>query len=267
MNKIAIHSVPRSGSSWLGEIVNSSPCVNYLYQPLFSYAFKAALSEHSTAADIDAFFDSISKTDDEFVLQSVDREHCRKPRFKKRRITHIAYKEVRYHHILENMLRAHPTVKVVGLVRNPLSVLASWYEAPREFRKDLGWTIEEEWRSAHRKNERKQEEYFGFKKWKEATLLFERLAETYGNRFFLITYARLLSDTEAAVSDLFAFLELEFGRQTQQFLVDSSAGEVDGAYSVFRDQASDDKWRGILPQRIINNVNAECRSEGLEQYL
>lgn len=40
MHKIAIHSVPRSGSTWLGEILNSSANVKYCFQPLFSYKFK-----------------------------------------------------------------------------------------------------------------------------------------------------------------------------------------------------------------------------------
>ena len=37
---ISIHGVPRSGTSWLGQILDSSPKVRYKFQPLFSYAFK-----------------------------------------------------------------------------------------------------------------------------------------------------------------------------------------------------------------------------------
>ena len=45
MKRIAIHSVPRSGSSWLGQILNSSLKVCFRFQPLFSYAFKDYLNE------------------------------------------------------------------------------------------------------------------------------------------------------------------------------------------------------------------------------
>ena len=45
--KVAIHGVPRSGTTWLGSIFDSSPNVIYRNQPLFSYAFKSYLSEHS----------------------------------------------------------------------------------------------------------------------------------------------------------------------------------------------------------------------------
>ena len=46
MKRIAIHSAPRSGSSWLGQILNSSPKVCFRFQPLFSYAFKDYLNDN-----------------------------------------------------------------------------------------------------------------------------------------------------------------------------------------------------------------------------
>ena len=61
MKRIAIHSVPRSGSSWLGQILNSSPKVCFRFQPLFSYAFKDYLNEKSSQEDIMTFFEQIAK--------------------------------------------------------------------------------------------------------------------------------------------------------------------------------------------------------------
>lgn len=49
---IAIFGVPRSGTSWLGQLFNSSERVAYRYQPLFSYAFKGRLNENSTLDEI-----------------------------------------------------------------------------------------------------------------------------------------------------------------------------------------------------------------------
>jgi len=69
MENAAIFGVPRSGTSWLGQIFNSSPNVAYRFQPLFSYAFKSRLNEHSTADDIENFSRDILNTSDEFVTQ------------------------------------------------------------------------------------------------------------------------------------------------------------------------------------------------------
>ena len=73
MNKIALHAVPRSGSTWLGEILNSNPFVKYCFQPLFSYKYKNFLSENSSTEDIIKFFNLIKITNDEFVCQKPER--------------------------------------------------------------------------------------------------------------------------------------------------------------------------------------------------
>ena len=44
MKRIGLHGVPRSGTSWLGNIFNSSPDLTYKHQPLYSYAFKNYLN-------------------------------------------------------------------------------------------------------------------------------------------------------------------------------------------------------------------------------
>ena len=83
MNKVALHSVPRSGSSWLGEILNSSPETKYCYQPLFSYELKSFLDENSNTKTIQHFFDKLSNTEDDFILQKEARKNNRLPIFKK----------------------------------------------------------------------------------------------------------------------------------------------------------------------------------------
>ena len=61
-------------------------------------------------------------------------------------------------------MRTSEEIKIILLVRNPLAVLASWLNAPREFRKDLGWKELEEWRFATAKNQDRQEEFYGYEK-------------------------------------------------------------------------------------------------------
>src|SRR5690606_410177 len=163
MKRIAIHSVPRSGSTWLGNIFNSHPKVAFKYQPLFSYTFKNALDEKSTKNDILNFYKNINNSNDNFINQKEGIVKGIIPEFIKRPpLTHCCYKEVRYHNILENLLEKDSTIKVIGLIRNPLSVIYSWLNAPKEFRKDLDWRVSEEWRYAPKKNLNKPEEFNGY---------------------------------------------------------------------------------------------------------
>ncbi len=61
-NIISIHSVPRSGSSWLLSIFDSCLNTKCLYQPLFSYKFKNYLNTNSTKNDFNKFIDNIKET-------------------------------------------------------------------------------------------------------------------------------------------------------------------------------------------------------------
>lgn len=213
MQKIAIHSVPRSGSTWLGNIINSHPNVSFKYQPLFSYAFKDYLNEFSSKEDINSFFELISTSDDDFINQKAGIEKGIIPVFKKSDlITHSCYKEVRYHHILENLLNQSPDLKLILLIRNPLSVLQSWYKAPKEFHTEQGWDFEQEWLDAPKKNLNKPEEFNGYNKWKEATTLFLKLNKEFPEQVIIITYNQLLSNTLKTVKQLFDFTNLKMGK-------------------------------------------------------
>ena len=72
MKNIAIHSVPRSGSSWVGQIFNSSQDVNFRFQPLFSYTFKDYLNQKSSLNDVNTFFDLINKSDDDLLANTIE---------------------------------------------------------------------------------------------------------------------------------------------------------------------------------------------------
>ena len=268
MKHIAIHSVPRSGSSWFGEILNSSPSVSYAFQPLFSYQFKGALNANSSMVEIQNFYNNIKETDDKFVTQQDDRRSGIKPSFQKSTISHIAYKEVRYHYILENLLEQNPAQRVIGLIRNPLSVLSSWKNAPREFRTDLGWKFDSEWKHANLKNMNKAEEYFGFERWKETALLFKKLENKFPSKFKLVFYTDLLSNTEPVIRETFEFIELDFTMQTKEFIYQSIQREVTDTYSVFKKkQTIDNDYLNNMPKSIIDAVNTECKEAGLADFL
>lgn len=267
MNHIAIHSVPRSGSTWLGSIFDSHPRVAYRFQPLFSYAFKGRLNPHSTKEDINSFYQEVLHSEDAFIHQTLDKDRGIVPSFAKEEIHSVAYKEVRYHHILPNLLQQDLSVKVVGLVRNPLSTLYSWLNAPKEFKPDLGWTVEDEWQWAPLKNDGKPEEFNGYEKWKEVVYLFLRLKEQYPNRFYLLNYSDLLSEPVLVVHKLFDFMKLDFAVQTMQFLQESRSRNVQNSYGVFKTRQRDDVWINHLPAYITDHVQQELNGTPLQIYL
>ncbi|MFM9824803.1 sulfotransferase domain-containing protein [Flavobacterium sp.] len=255
MKRIAIHSVPRSGSTWLGEIFNSNPDVIYKYQPLFSYAFKDRLTTKSSVKEIIEFYKEIGESNDDFLNQIEARKKGKMTFFKKKDyIKSIVYKEVRYHHIIENLLINDSEIKVIGLVRNPLAVINSWLNAPKEFKKDLGWDLQEEWRYASKKNQNKPEEFNGYEKWKEVTKLFLDLKQRYPNQFCMVNYDDLLQNTEKEVVNLFEFCGLVINAQTKSFLTESKKINHSDAYSIFKSKRTDNIWRESLPKFIIDEI-------------
>lgn len=268
MKKIAVQSVPRSGSSWLGQIFNSSPNVIFRFQPLFSYAFKNYLDENSSRDKIDEFFKKIALSNDDFLIQQDKIDRGIYPEFKKNKMpTHIVYKEVRYNHLLENMLSVHPTIKVIGLIRNPLAVMYSFFNAPREFRRDLGWNELEEWRAALKKNLGKKEEFFGYEKWKQVAYLFHKLEEQHPDNFFLIRYSELIQHSITVTKKLFNFCEIVFEKQTEEFLKISTERNQNDPYAVFKKRKVDTNWQGRLNPLIVEEIIKDLRGTELEIYL
>lgn len=267
MQKIAIHSVPRSGSTWLGNIFNSHPNVCFRYQPLFSYAFKGFLNKSSSKIEIDRFFKQIKNSEDAFINQQEGIKKGIIPRFKKaKKTTHIVYKEVRYHHILTNLLKQDENIKVIGLVRNPFATISSWLHAPKEFKSELGWKVEEEWRFAFKKNLSKPEEFNGFEKWKQVTQLFIDLETNFPDRFYLLHYDDLLKNTGEEVENLFSFCGMQKGQETLDFLEESSNKNDSNAYSVFKEKTSDDGWKNELPNFIIDNIKNDPEFKEINDY-
>ena len=263
-----IHGLPRSGTSWLGEIFNSHPRVCYRFQPIFSYALKEFVTASSSREEIESFFDILQKINDPFLDQLEARASKALPVFEKETPSHVAYKEVRYHNILPNLLRKHPGVHVFLIVRDPRATIHSWWKSPKEFRGDLGWCIEQEWRYAICKNLNRPEEYNGFERWKEAVRLFVHLAESQSERVTLIRYADLLANPVGKATMLFHKVGLDLSDQTRSFLEQSR--NHDGSrhrYSVFRTRSKDNEWIGSLPVYIAEEIERDVANTPLVKFL
>ena len=265
MDKIAIFGVPRSGTTWLSQIFNSHPDVALRFQPLFSYGHKGRLTEHSSTEEIGAFFEEILYTQDAFAMMKSEMQK-NYPIFQKTsQPTHIVFKETRYLHIIENLLTQCSEVKIVGMIRNPLAVLASWVSAPKEFNPE--WDINSEWRGAPSKNQNRPEEFYGFDKWKESAGAFLRFRSQFPQQFLLVHYDELNRTPLDITKKIFDFCELTVCEQVEDFLRASKSKHDSDPYSVFRAKASDDRWQEVLPDEIVKRVVIELKHTPLNVFL
>lgn len=265
---VAIHGAPRSGTSWLGQLYNSSEHVAYRYQPLFSYAFKDRLSSRSSSEEIDRFLDDLLATRDDFVLQrgqaslsgyTLD--------FPKTDITHLVYKEVRYHHLIENLLDHCPRLRLVALIRDPCAVVHSWLNAPREF--DRSWSAIDEWRHAPGKNLDKPENWYGFERWKELAHLFLRLQVRHPSRVDIVRYESLTSAPVETLGRLYDACGLAMTTQVREFVAASRDRDDGQPYGVFRSSRAigAGRRRKSLDPQIIEAIRTDLEGTVLQQFL
>jgi len=267
LTTIAIHGAPRSGTSWTGQLFNSSEHVAYRYQPLFSYAYKGRLGRHSSESEVRAFLADLSITDDDFVLQRGKASLSGYTlEFSKTTATHMVYKEVRYHEVLHNLLEKSPSTLGIGIIRDPRSVIHSWMKAPREF--DPAWSPDLEWRDAPSKNSADSGNWYGFERWKELALLFEALSNEFPHRFTIVRYEDLSGSPSVWLKKLFAFCSLPLTPQVRRFIADSSARNDRSPYGVFRDhQEQKAKWIDTLDPGIVQAIEKDTLAAGLGRYL
>ncbi len=175
------------------------------------------------------------------------------------------FKEIRYLNIVRNMVARSEDVKVLGIVRDPLSVLASWVLAPREF--DAAWDIRREWRHAPSKNRGLPEECFGFEKWKQFAQTCLDLQERYPRRFRLVDYDALNAGTLEVITSVFAFCGLSLTPEVSRFIDESSSRHDPDPYSVYRSGVTRDRWKSVLPGDVVEQVLAEVEGTPLARFL
>ena len=256
MKNIAILSNPRSGSSWAGQIFNSSPEVLFKFQPNFAYSFPLSLTEDSTKLEIKDFHQKLIESKDPFVNGEISISGKNNIKFIKSNYQALVWKEVHNLFLAKTLLKNSNT-KVIGLVRSPFSVISSWIKIPKEF--NPLWSVAEQWRYAQLKNKDLKSNFFGFEKWKEVTELFLCLKEEYPTQFYLLEYENLLSNKIKEVKKMFKFCDLEFTTQTIDFLNESSSVNDDDAYSVFKTKKTDNQWEQELPQFIIDEIKGDAK--------
>lgn len=263
---IVISGVARSGTSWLGQIINSSPEVVYKFQPLFSYAFKNYLNHKSNKENYTNFFEKLYNTKDSFLDQADKVEEKIYPNFEKNEeLKYLALKENRYQYLFPKMLSINENLKMLGIIRHPCAVINSWLQNPKEF--PIGAVVEDEWRFGDCKNKAKEENFFGFYKWREIANLYLDLQLKYKNQFFIVNYNKLTENTKQETEKIFSFLNLELSQQTSEFIKSSTSTHTTSPYSVYKDKKVKDKWKIELNKEIIDEIYFELKGTRLEQFL
>ncbi len=262
---IAVVGMPRSGTSWLGQLFNSSPHVRFRMEPIFSYAFKDAVNEHSSAQQYKTFFEDIYNSDDSFMRQIDKSKSGEYPNFLKTpQPTHLVFKTTRYHHILRNMLQENNNLKIIAIVRHPCGAISSWLNTPSEFPADA--VANDEWKTGQCRN-LAVEEFWGFNDWKTVTSLHLELQKDFPENFKIIRYESLVNSTGSKVQEIFDFCVLELKKQTLLFLENTHRKNDDRPYSVYKSKSVTGKWQKLLPEEIIDQIFKELRDSELKQFL
>lgn len=264
---IALLGVARSGTSWLGNIFDSSPKVTYRFQPLFSYEFRGRLSHESSREEYFEFLENLRDADTEFLTQMDKKQAGLYPVFEKSSEPDtLVFKENRFLYYFGKMARTLPDeLKIVSIIRNPCAVINSWVQNPKEF--PPGSIIDDEWRFGACKNEGKEENFFGFYKWREAANICLDMADQMPDIAKIIKYEDLVEDPLKFTSELFDFVGLQVTDQTRSFLSDSGEKHLESPYAVYKDRSVKDKWRDTLDKKIVREIYDELSGTRLQTFL
>lgn len=264
MRKLIITGMPRSGTSWLGQIINSAPQVLFRTEPLFAYRFKNIINKESTWHEINEFFDALLDVDDDFILQKENQKAGYYPEFEKTNPQVLAFKTTRHHELIERYLECVSELDVIAIIRHPCAAINSWFKSYREFEKK-GCQQKRDWRTG---GCRKKEigEYWGFNDWLLTTSRYVQLAKQFPN-VRLIRYADLVEEPNKIITDLFDGLGYDLHPQTLQFLEDCHQRHDSDPYSVFKSKQVVDSWKTELDEKIAAEISHDTEQHGLGQFL
>jgi hypothetical protein len=233
---------------------------------MFSYAFKNAVSMDSDRDDYERFFADIYESTDDFLLQTDKRQAGLYPTFEKAENPEcLALKTCRYLYSLNRMLRLFRNLRVLGIVRHPCGVVNSWLNNPKEFPEEADPM--KEWRFGACKNKGREEEFFGFYKWKEVAHLNLDLQEKHPGQMCVVRYEELVDNPITVSRRIFDFVGLQFTKQTESFLEASHSVHKEGPYAVFKDKSVRDRWRSELDPYITSEIIQDLEGTRLARFL
>jgi hypothetical protein len=88
----------------------------------------------------------------------------------------------------------------------------------------------------------------------------------YPKQFVLVRYEDLNRSPGVVTRKLFELCGLDLHGQVEEFLRSSKSRHDDDPYSVFRSQANDDRWHGVIPEDIVEQTLREIRETPLNIF-
>jgi len=265
---VMLNGVPRSGTSWLGQILSHSEFIIYRYQPLYSWEFKNEISLQSSKEDILKATTRIVEGRSDFVTKGLS--GCQ-PSIDKTHADTLLMKHVRYHYLLPHMLETLGNkLQVILMVRDPRACLSSWSLAEKEVVEPV-FDSYDEWYFGKQKNQYRPEEYYGFHKWKEYTTLAIDLCEQYPDQCTLICYEELVSRPQDVVRHLCSRIGIAYLWNLSKYIEQSTAWTATDTYSLERKQADlNTKAKRIIslvPEDVNERIVSELSGTSLETFL
>lgn len=258
--------MPRSGTTWLSQIIESAPGFEVRLSPNYSYALKNRLNPGSSREEWLQTLRHAADSDDPFMTQNWRRDTGELPRFDHTRSDRrrLAIKDTRFHDLYMRGLDLFPRAQCVALVRHPCGALASWRDS-KEFPE---WVpFEAEWRLGGVRKSEGPGEYWGFDDWVSVTRMFLDYQDREPARVSIVRYEDLARKPVSTAETLFGFLGGELASSTRRFIESSQAHHDGRTYSVFKSPETADAWRRSFPAPILEEIEAELRGTGLERFL
>ena len=258
--------MPRSGTSWLSQIFDSSPQVRFKLSPVFSYEFKNYLNETSTKEQWEYVFQGAYNSENDFMNQTERRKVGQYPTFRNKdsKPEFLVVKDTRFHNLTERMIEVFDNLKIVAIVRHPCGAIHSWLTSPHEFPQDADPM--KEWRTgACRKAG--YGEFWGFDDWKIVTRLHVKLEQHIPTSCIIQRYEDLVDDSISETKKLFRFFKLNYTMQTESFLRMSQEIHDDNEHAVFKHPLVKDRWRSELHPSIKETIIEEVKGTELERFI
>jgi hypothetical protein len=257
--------MPRSGTTWLSQIFESSPDLVVRLSPPYSWDFGGRLDLESGADEWRAVLQGAIDSQDKYVTQNYLRERGELPELgDKSGATRLAVKDTRFHPLYVAGMTALPAARTVYIVRNPGAVLWSW-RVCKEFPADADFR--DQWRSGACRKVEGPGEYWGFDDWLDLTTSFLKLADDDPERYLVVRYEDLVTQPLETTERMFSFCGLALRQATLDFLRASQSTFDPRTYSVFKGPKLRDDWRRELPSDIYAEIEKEAAVAGLDWAL
>jgi hypothetical protein len=161
----------------------------------------------------------------------------------------LVMKHVRYHNLTEKLILLDPNIKIIGLIRNPYSVISSQMSANKEKLID--------WKNGTDKNNNKDEEYFGINKWQAFNNDIQLLKKKYPKNVYIVKYENLYDNLESEMKKLSIFCDINYQKDLNHTLIKKTSDIINSEnydYSIFNRPRTVSQIKSSLDSDIINYI-------------